>query len=177
MRLILIISGIFVFMWFNAKSLATYMEKKEMVTIYVDFYKKYKQNLEKAGFRFVEVVIAQTVHESDEFKSKIFTECNNPFGMKFNSRGIAVGKCREHAKYKSLKDAFRDYRQYQEIWLKYYEKHILRRACLTNKDYLKFLDRMNYAEDRKYCEKLEAWMAIIDETELLIPLTETSETF
>lgn len=113
--------------------------------------------LEKLGFRFPEVVIAQAIHETGKFSSDVFKDCFNIFGMKHNDRGFSKGVCREHAKYENYYAAIQDYLEYQQKYLTYYENKVIHRSAITVDDYHNFLLWIGYAEDEKYIEKLIAY--------------------
>lgn len=128
---------------------------------------KVTESLEKLGFRFPEVVMAQAIHETAHFTSNIYIYCNNLFGMKFNERGYAIGVCREHAEYANKRDSIKDYLAYQKKYLTYYEKNVIRRTCLTNEDYHKFLLWIGYAEDDDYISKIKVYEEAIKEESTL----------
>jgi len=108
------------------------------------------------GVEFPEVLLAQICLETGGLTSKIYKTCNNVTGMKYNSRGYAVGVCRGHARYPTVLDCLRDYSAYQKKYLKWYREN--RRKVTTNKEYVEFLCNMNYAEDKKYASKLHYWL-------------------
>lgn len=98
------------------------------------------------NIRFSNVVLAQTIHETGYYTSKVFKENNNPFGMKHNGRGYSLGTKNGHANYKSIEDAIRDYAEWQ---LRYCPKSIS-----NTEEYLLWLDKWGYAEDPDYIQKL-----------------------
>lgn len=118
------------------------------------------QALVRFGFRFAEVVFFQILLETDRLRSKVYKECNNVVGMKWNERGYAIGTCRGHAQYARVKDCLLDYLEYQQTYLTYYEEKIIHRSCLTNDDYYNFLLWIGYAEDSEYIEKLKFYELI-----------------
>lgn len=93
-----------------------------------------------------EIVFAQAVVESGNFKSKIFQENNNMFGMK-EARvrsHTALGTNRGHAVYRNWKECVIDYALYQSRYL----------PKLSRKEYLEYLGA-RYAEDPGYKNKIE----------------------
>jgi hypothetical protein len=62
------------------------------------------------------VVLAQAKWESAHFKSKVFQENNNLFGMKLarQRNTTAVGENRGHAKYDNWQDSVKDYKLWQD---------------------------------------------------------------
>lgn len=108
--------------------------------------------LEKIGISNGEVVLAQAILETGNFKSKISEENNNHFGMKFNKRGLAKGIRNGHAYYDHLIDSYYDYKAWQDN-----VKRI--NGEMSNEEYLRMLnspykDRRRYAEDKFYTDKL-----------------------
>lgn len=108
--------------------------------------------LEKMEISNGEVVLAQAILETGNFKSKISAENNNHFGMKFNKRGLAKGVRNGHAYYDNLIDSYYDYKAWQDNVKRYYGE-------MNDEEYLRMLnspykDRRRYAEDRMYTEKL-----------------------
>lgn len=94
------------------------------------------------------LIYAQAYHETGDFKSKIYRENHNLFGMKLAKKRYttAIGVNREHAVYKSEIDSIIDFFERQKDFnLKY----------TTRSNYYNFLIRTKYAEDTKYINKLE----------------------
>lgn len=140
----------------------------ETITITVDAYKTIMKNLEKAGIRRPKVVLAQIMHETNKLQSKVYVKCNNCTGMRHNDRGFSKGVCENHAWYASVVDCLKDYKQYQDIYLTFYEKRRYFRSVTTDEEYIRFLDWIQYAEDPLYATKIRMWLNIIDQSEILI---------
>lgn len=89
------------------------------------------------------IVLAQSILESGNFKSYIFIKNNNLFGMKLpKSRNTtATGTNKGYAKYDTWEDSIKDYSLYQE--------KILKGRELSDENYLKFIGR-KYAEEPEY---------------------------
>ena len=100
-----------------------------------------------------EVVLAQAILETGNFKSKILRENRNHFGMKYNKRGHCMGTRYGHCYYQSDIDSYIDYKEWQDA--------MLDGRVLTNAEYLLELNCMTrrwnkrYAEDPLYTDKLK----------------------
>lgn len=90
-----------------------------------------------------EIVYAQAVLETGNFKSKIFRENHNLFGMKLAKvrPTVATGERYKHATYCHWTDSVDDYLLWQQMWQK--------TPIETEHQYFKLLDRL-YAEDPNY---------------------------
>lgn len=88
------------------------------------------------GIKHPHIVTAQAILESGNFKSKVFKEYNNPFGL-YNS------KKKDYFKFKHWTDAVLAYQTMIEYKYK-------------GGDYYQFLDAMGYAEDPDYIRKVKA---------------------
>lgn len=99
---------------------------------------------------FPDIVFAQAKLESNNFKSKIFKENNNLFGMKKASirSTTASGEQYNHAVYESWKESVLDY----ALWSCKYLSHVK-----TKEQYLDYLAN-NYAEDSLYVKKLHSML-------------------
>ena len=75
-----------------------------------------KAEINKLGIVYPDIVLAQAKWESKHFRSKIFEEGNNLFGMKlaYQRDTTAIGKHRNHAKYKNWQDSVKDYKLWQD---------------------------------------------------------------
>jgi hypothetical protein len=107
---------------------------------------KLKEYLVELNVRFPHIVFAQAQLESGNFKSNIFLENNNLFGMKVAKRRPTTnkGENRGHAYFNSWKECVVDYAFYQAAYL-----HDLK----NEQDYLQYL-KSNYAEDPNYYQRL-----------------------
>ncbi len=107
-----------------------------------DFY----DMLVKYEIKYPDIVFAQAVLESGNFTSKLFKTQNNLFGMKVphKRQTTAINK-RGYAKYNSIDDSIIDY--------SFYQQYAMKRKEMSRHEYLVFLGR-NYAEDKKYVQKL-----------------------
>lgn len=114
----------------------------------------YKKILDNSNIKFKNLVFRQAILETNWFKSDIYLECKNPHGMKRARirKTTSVGTCRGHARYNSIEDAVKDYELWQSFSMNMYEKKY--NQIKTEEQYLTFLLRVGYAEDRKYINKL-----------------------
>ena len=74
-----------------------------------------KSEINKLGIVYPDIALAQAKWESTHFTSKIFQEGNNLFGMRlaYQRDTTAIGKHRNHAKYKNWQDSVKDYKLWQ----------------------------------------------------------------
>lgn len=93
-----------------------------------------------------DIVFIQAQIESGHFKSSIFKENHNLFGMKMPERRttVAIGINRGHAIYTSWQQSVLDYKLMQERYAK----------NKTRKEYFVYLK--TYAEDPNYIKKIKA---------------------
>lgn len=92
-------------------------------------------------------VISQSILETNTFKSDIFIENNNLFGMKQPSvrPTTATGTNRNHATYEHWTCSVKDYK----LWYEYMTRN------KTYYNYYSFLTNIGYAEDVQYIGKLK----------------------
>ena len=110
-----------------------------------------RSKLKELNVRFADVAVAQAKLETNTFRSNIFVENNNLFGMKEAKTRInlARGSQYGHAYYDSWEDSVLDY----AMWCATYAKH-----CRTNEQFLSLLNGY-YAEDPNYVAKLRKIMS------------------
>ena len=115
---------------------------------YDDFFKDGEVNTEIMlaackyyGIKYPKIVTAQAILESGNFKSKVFKEYKNPFGL-YNSRE------KDYFRFNHWTDAIFAYQKYIEYKYK-------------GGDYYLFLDSIGYAEDPDYIRKVKAIEKII----------------
>ena len=108
-------------------------------------FKQFKQFVVDCGIKFPDIVIAQAIQEAN-FKSQIWKENNNPFGMKVarSRNSTALGENRGHAKFKNWRMAVLDYALMQAVFA---------RKVTTRQQYFEYLK--NYAGDPNYRDKLK----------------------
>ena len=99
------------------------------------------------NFRFPHIVLAQAKLESNNFRSYLFRENNNMFGMKLASSRLTIANGEEHgyASYESWSESLMDYALYYSSYL---------RNVKTEREYYQFLSKF-YAEDVAYVSKIQ----------------------
>jgi uncharacterized FlgJ-related protein len=131
---------LFVLLMIAAFALVAYLESEE-----IPIDSRVKDYIEHCGIANPEIVYKQAILETGNFKSRLFKEDNNLFGMKYprNRPTTAIGvNDNGSAIYYSWEHSILDYMIWQN---KYYKSG----------DYYKFLKRV-YAEDSVYVRKLKA---------------------
>lgn len=116
---------------------------------------KLKAFIAELGLKCPEIVMAQAEIESGHFKSRIFKENNNMFGMKEAGIGrpcTAKGTSNNHAYYDTWQDCVLDYAFYQAAYLK---------NVKTQEQYLQYLGE-SYAEDSNYVSKIKSIINLED---------------
>ena len=108
---------------------------------------KLKAYILELNIKFPHIVYAQAQLETGEFKSKIFKENNNLFGLKQATRRPTTSKGTEngHAYFDEWKESVVDYAFYQAAYLK---------EIRSESEYLEYLGA-NYAEDPNYVSKVK----------------------
>ena len=99
------------------------------------------------NFKFPYVVYGQSLLETGGFKSPVFIENHNLFGMKEATKRInkALGTQNKHAFYKDWVTSVDDYALYCATYLSKID---------SEEDYINYLSQ-SYAEDPHYAEKLK----------------------
>ena len=124
-------------------------EQKLIVLKEVNRFSEERLVAEIAGlnFRFPHIVLAQAKLESNNFRSYLFKENNNMFGMKLASSRLTIANGEEHgyASYESWSESLMDYALYYSSYL---------RNVKTEKEYYQFLSKF-YAEDVAYVTKIQ----------------------
>jgi hypothetical protein len=118
---------------------------KEQVIQEISFEDSVYNYILELNIQHPEVVLRQARIESGNFKSRIFLENNNMFGMKMPNKrpNMASGSNRGYAVYNNWKESVIDYALYQ----------VYSGKNLSKEDYIKMLND-NYAEDTEYLNKL-----------------------
>jgi uncharacterized FlgJ-related protein len=123
-------------------------EERSIIIEKVDPFKvnKLKDYLKELNIKFPDIVYAQARLETSGFKSRIFRENNNLFGMKAATRRSSTNKGEQHghAYYDSWRESVLDF----ALWQCRYLNNIN-----TREQYFEYL-RANYAEDPLYVSKL-----------------------
>jgi len=105
------------------------------------------EKISQLNFKYPYIILAQAKLESGYFKSTIFLENNNMFGMKQAKlrANLAKGTNRNHAYYDTWQDCILDYALYYSTYLS---------DIKTEGEYFEYL-RQNYAEDKTYVQRLK----------------------
>jgi len=123
-------------------------EKLIVVREYNEFSEtKLIEKITELNFKYPYIILAQAKLESGHFKSTIFLENNNMFGMKEAKlrANLAKGTNRGHAYYETWQESVIDYALYYSSYL---------RSINTEGEYFEYL-RQNYAEDLTYVQRLK----------------------
>lgn len=146
---LVLFTSIFFYQYGKREGIASLSDQERMVVIkQIDPFKvqELKDYLEELNVKFPDIVYAQARLETNGFKSKIFKENNNLFGMKQSTRRSSTNKGEQHghAYYDNWRESVLDY----ALWQCKYLSQINTRA-----EYLEYL-KANYAEDPNYYQKL-----------------------
>jgi hypothetical protein len=108
---------------------------------------KLVEKIKQLNFKFPHIILAQSYQETGHYKSGIFLENNNLFGMKQAQIRVtlAKGTNRNHAYYDSWQDSVNDYAMFYATYLS---------DLKTEGEYFEYL-RQNYAEDPTYVQRLK----------------------
>lgn len=132
----------------NVKNLSQ-EEKLIVIREYNEFSEtRLIEKIKELNFRFPHIILAQAKLESGHYKSGIFLENNNLFGMKEAKlrSNLAKGTNRGHAYYESWQESVVDYALYYSTYLT---------DIRTEGEYFEYL-KQNYAEDKSYVTRLKA---------------------
>jgi len=110
------------------------------------------------GIQNPEIVVKQAIVETGNFKSKIYRETNNPFGMHLASSRKSIttefvygdyydGQFHKMAKFNCWYDAVIDFKYWQTFWLD---------NILTERQYYTFLDTLPYAANPNYISMVKS---------------------
>jgi hypothetical protein len=110
-----------------------------------------KSYILELNIKFPHIVYAQAQLESGEFKSHIFRENNNLFGLKCAKirPTTNLGENNGHAYFENWRDCVIDYAMYSAAYLQ---------DIKTESEYFQYLGQ-NYAEDPNYVAKLKQIIA------------------
>jgi hypothetical protein len=124
--------------------------EKAIVIKKTDEFEKEKlvNMLKDLNVKFPYIVLAQSIQETGHWKSGIFLENHNLFGMKEAQRRIttAEGTNRNHAYYNHWRESVYDYAFYQCRYLS---------GIRNESEYFQYLGA-TYAEDTQYVQRLRA---------------------
>lgn len=138
--------------YLNSPELDVFEKELILLTIEDTTYNFTKENLilelKRLNIKFPHIVMAQSMVETGYWKSDIFIENNNLFGMKEARIRVntALGTNRNHAYYSDWVSSVLDYAFYQSTYLK---------NLKTEEQYYDYLSR-SYAESNHYIESVKA---------------------
>jgi len=94
-------------------------------------------------------IIQQAILETGHFKSALFKEGNNIFGMRFANKrpNLITGKILGHASFEHWTHSVKDYFMWRD--------YMIKKKCLHIDDYYKFLITVGYATDTQYTKLLK----------------------
>lgn len=109
--------------------------------------KNLKKEIDKLGFKYPDIIYAQAIEETGNFKSIVFRENNNLFGLKLpNLRPtLAIGENLNHAKFKNWHESLAE----RALWEAQNASNIY-----SEKEYYQLLDAI-YAEKPGYSTRLK----------------------
>jgi uncharacterized FlgJ-related protein len=99
----------------------------------------------ESGIKFPEIAFVQAIIESGNFKSRLFKNHNNLFGMRFPGKRqtTSIGRNKKgYARYEDWNDSVTDYYFWQSFFMR-------KKNVRTREEYLDLLDDV-YAEDKSY---------------------------
>jgi len=146
-----ILSSLFTFFWTKSHIVETMTEYEKVLLIEeVNKFSEDKmvEKIKELGFKYPHVVMAQAILETGNFKSPVFEENHNLFGMKeATSRlNLAKGTENNHASYANWEDSVLDY----ALWCSTYAN-----KAQSEDEYFQILNSLGYAEDNSYELKLK----------------------
>jgi flagellum-specific peptidoglycan hydrolase FlgJ len=112
-------------------------------------YRNLYSKILECNIKFPDVVFAQAVLETGHFRSKLFQNSNNLFGMKLPKKRetVALGKTKGgYAKFNSWESSVYDY----SLWQNYILNN---KGEVTRKEYLVILDKI-YSDSKGYSSKV-----------------------
>ena len=127
------------------------MSAEERITLIQDSdefsQEKMANMMNNLNIKFPWIPMAQSMLETGKWKSDIFVENNNLFGMREAKSRIttAIGTNKNHAEYNSWRESVYDYAFYQSRYLG---------KIRTEEEYYQYLDA-SYAEDPTYIKKVK----------------------
>ena len=142
---------LFIFGWsFKPNVKENYTEEEVMVIMskHNQFSKeKLVETIKGLNFKFPHIVLGQSLLETGNYKSPIFMENHNLFGMKEATKRInkALGTQNQHAFYRDWVASVDDYALYCATYLSKID---------NEEDYVTYLSQ-RYAEDPEYAQKLK----------------------
>ena len=128
------------------KPIKEYIETEIVIKTEEVKEKEIFDRIDELPFKYPDIVKAQAIIETSHFKSAVFLNNNNIFGMRLARKRITLadGDNLMHATFKSLEDSLIDRLLYESKYM----------SGLSKEEYYAFLDRL-YAEGEGYSNKLK----------------------
>ena len=106
--------------------------------------------MNNVGIKYIPFSLAQSIHETGNFKSDLFINNHNLFGMRMpeKRKTLAIGIRRGYAVYKNWHDSVKDFHLMQ---IEINKRHS------TYSSYIAYIFR-NYAKDPLYKQKLQKYI-------------------
>ena len=137
---------------YNPNNTVTNLSNEEKV-ILIKEYNEFSEDrlikkIKQLNFKFPHIILAQSYQETGHYKSGIFLQNNNLFGMKQAQIRVtlAKGTNRSHAFYDSWQDSVSDYAMFYATYLS---------DIKTEGEYFEYL-KQNYAQDPTYVQRLRS---------------------
>lgn len=113
-----------------------YIESEEVINLVTNnsfSLEAFKKEVYQSNFKYPDIIIAQALIESEHFKSPVWKENHNMFGMRVAKTRftLAIDENLNHAVFKNWKDCVKDRLIYDALYL----------SNLSRNQYLKFLDK------------------------------------
>jgi hypothetical protein len=136
------------------RSVAPLAIGKDTTVVDSCMYTRVYKFIKEVGMKYPDVVFAKAILESGHFKSKMFLNKNNLFGMKkaVHRTTLGQGNAGEYVYFKSIEESIIDYKLYQMQFVHEInsEEMYIKRICQSyssNNDYEKLL--LNVLESAK----------------------------
>lgn len=128
------------------KQTLTFATDKDTVVVDTCMYTRVYKFIKEVGMKYPDVVFAKAILESGHFKSKMFLNKNNLFGMKraVHRTTLGQGNPGEYVYFKSIEESIIDYKLYQMQFVHEInsEEMYIKRICQSyssNDNYQKLL--------------------------------------
>ena len=126
---------------------------------------KVKTYIIEQNVAFPNIALAQVIEETNWLKSNVYKDHNNAFGMmchKWGNECSCKDKNRSNSHgtfcdYESVESSIRDYAEWQQKRYQAYRR-AKKQIPITEKEYLQFLEDVNYAPNQQYSKKVKRYI-------------------
>lgn len=141
----------------------------------LEFSKAFLKHIDR--FENPRVVMAQALHETNLFSSNIWRENKNAFGLKVPKyrTTTAIGTNRGHAVYKNAEECIIDYILWQNQQVARDKSQNGEIDFSIDENYVDFLVRRKYAEDKYYKQKVLKYCRLIRRAKSTPPYASTTK--